>query len=165
MRILGIDASVRCTGVGVAEDRGNTIVPVACGCIRAPRNAPLSECLKRLHVGIGEVIVRHHPDAAAVEGIFFCKNVKTAVALGQARGTAIAACAAAGIPVYEYPARRVKQAVVGYGSAAKEQVVKMTMAVLGLKEQPSEDEADALALAICHLHNSSGPLRVVGKPI
>jgi crossover junction endodeoxyribonuclease RuvC len=92
------------------------------------------------------------PDAAAVEGIFYCRNVKTAVLLGEARGVVVSVCARAGLPVFEYSPRRVKQALVGRGEAAKEQVASMVVRLLGLKEIPQEDSADALAIAICHAH-------------
>ena len=90
---------------------------------------------------------------AAIEGILYSRNVKTAVALGHARGVVIAACAAAGVPVYEYAPRRVKQALVGHGGADKVQVRKMVMTLLNLADEPGEDAGDALAMAICHLHN------------
>ena len=95
----------------------------------------------------------HQPDTVAIEGAFFHRNVKTAMVLGHARGVAIQVCAARGLPVHEYAPRRVKQAVVGVGSASKDQVRQMIMRMLSLEEQPDEDASDALAIAICHLHN------------
>lgn len=112
-----------------------------------------------------EVIDRTRPDAAAIEGVFFCKNIKTVLMLGEARGVVIAACAVRGIPVYEYAPRRVKQAVVGIGSAEKAQVAKMVMTLLALREEPQEDAADALAVAICHLHNRSGCAELMPEAI
>lgn len=126
------------------------------GALKSPKKAPLSECLARLDRGIREILERTSPDAASIEGIFFCRNVKTAVRLGEARGVAIAACAASGVPLYEYAPRRVKQAVVGYGGADKEQVRRMVMSLLGLDTEPQEDAGDALALAICHLNSRTG---------
>jgi len=126
------------------------------GALKSPKKAPLSECLARLDTGIREIIERTSPDAASIEGIFFCRNVKTAVRLGEARGVALAAGAASGVPVYEYAPRRVKQAVVGYGGADKDQVRRMVMSLLALDTEPQEDAGDALALAICHLNSRTG---------
>lgn len=123
------------------------------GKIANPASYPHSRCLNRIDTELRRIIDRTRPDAAAIEGIFFCKNVKTAVVLGEARGVVIAACAAAGVPVFEYAPRRVKQALVGFGGADKSQVGKMISAMLGLAERPEEDAADALAMAICHLHS------------
>lgn len=123
------------------------------GKIANPASYTHSRCLNRIDIEVRKIIERTKPDAVSIEGIFFCKNVKTAVVLGEARGVVIAACAASGVPVYEYAPRRVKQALVGFGGADKSQVGKMITAMLGLSEQPEEDAADALAMAICHLHS------------
>lgn len=96
------------------------------------------------------------PEEVAIEGAFFCKNIKTAMVLGEARGVAIATCAEAGLPIYEYAPRRVKQAVTGVGGAEKLQVMKMVMRLLGLADEVQQDAADALALAICRLQNARG---------
>lgn len=153
--VLGIDTSLRASGFGVVQTRQGRTVAREHGCIRTPRSRPHSECLRRLQTELAEILRRHQPDAAAIEGIFYCKNARTALVLGEARGVAIAACAAADVPVFEYPPRRVKQAVVGFGGAGKEQVRKMVMSILGLAEEPQEDAGDALAIAICHLHQST----------
>ena len=155
VRVLGVDTSLRSTGVGVVEGRGNRLSTVEYGTIKTPQSKPLSECLVSLSAGLTEIIGRTKPSAVALEGIFYCKNVKTAVILGEARGAAIAACAECGLPVFEYAPRRVKQAVVGFGGAGKEQVRKMVMTLLALKEEPQEDASDALAIAICHLHSAT----------
>ena len=152
-RVLGIDTSLRSTGLGVVEASGNRFRAVEHGTVRAPASCRLSECLARLAKGIGETLERTHPDAAAVEGVFFCRNLRTAVTLGHARGVALAACAQRGVPVFEYAPRRVKQAVVGFGGAGKEQIARMVAKMLALPAEPPEDEADALALAICHFHS------------
>lgn len=151
-RVLGIDTSVRSSGVAVVEARGSLLSSVEYGRITNRPAVSLSQCLLRIYGSIGELITRSKPQAAAIEGIFFCKNVKTAVMLGEARGAVIAACAAAQVPVYEYSPLRVKQAVTGFGKAGKEQVRKMVMALLKLAKEPCDDESDALALAICHIH-------------
>jgi crossover junction endodeoxyribonuclease RuvC len=156
-RVLGIDTSLRSTGVGVVEARGNRLAAVHVGRLKVQAKAPLSECLGVIHAGIAETIEQTAPDGVAIEGVFFSRNVRTAVILGEARGAAIAACTRSGLPVYEYAPRRVKQAVCGFGSASKEQVRKTLMSLLGLSAEPQEDAGDALAIAICHLHNKPMP--------
>lgn len=164
-RILGIDTSLRSTGVGVVEARGNRMTAVEFGTIRMPQRAPLSACLSGLLKGIGEILARCAPDAVAIEGAFFFKNASTAMILGQARGVAIAVCSGSNVPVFEYAPRRVKQAVVGFGGASKEQVQKMVASLLGLQELPPEDPSDALALAICHLHSRTGYAALAQEPL
>ena len=132
VRILGVDTSLRSTGFGVVEARGSSFSALDYGVLKSPARDSKSGCLKRLNEGISEVVERWKPEAAAIEGVFFCKNVKTSVVLGEARGVVIAVCAVAGLAIYEYAPRRVKQAVVGFGSAGKEQVRKMVMSLLAL---------------------------------
>jgi crossover junction endodeoxyribonuclease RuvC len=165
IRILGIDTSLRSTGVGVVAAEGSRMSAVEYGTLKNPARRALSECLTCLSAGIVEIIDRTGPEAAAIEGAFFSKNANTAMILGEARGVVIAACAARGIPVYEYAPRRVKQAVVGFGGAEKEQVRKMVMSLLALGEEPPEDASDALALAICHLHGRTGVTALMPEPI
>lgn len=147
-----MDMSLRSSGIAVIESAGSVLKALECRVLKNPPNRSVSECLLCVFRGVLDMLEHCRPQAAAMEGIFFCKNFKTAVALGQARGAAIAACATAGVPIYEYPPRRVKQAVVGYGSADKDQVRKMVMLLLCLKDEPQSDAADALAIAICHAH-------------
>ena len=154
-RVLGIDTALRSSGVAVVESSGGRLSAVEYGRIANPARRPLSECLLTLHRDVGALIERTKPEAAAIEGVFFCKNVRTSVTLGEARGAVITACRAMEVPVFEYPPRRVKQAIVGFGAAEKDQVRKMVMSLLGLTEPPQEDAADALALAVCHLHSRS----------
>jgi crossover junction endodeoxyribonuclease RuvC len=156
MIVLGIDTSLRCTGYGVIEQKARTPSALRYGVIKTPASKPHSECLRRLYEGISTILSENHPDVCSIEGIFFCKNVRTAVALGQARGAVIAACATAGVPVYEYSPRRVKQSVVGFGGAHKSQVAALVGRILNLASLPTEDETDALGLALCHLH-AAGP--------
>ena len=165
MRVLGVDTSLRSSGVGVVESKGSALSLVECGTIHIPATRPHSECLHRIDESLRALISRTRPDAVAIEGIFYCKNVRTAVILGQARGVVIAACAGAGVPVFEYEPRRMKQALVGYGAAQKEQVGRMVMRLLGLAEMPQEDAADALGLAICHIHSRSSIAALDAKPI
>lgn len=160
VRILGIDTSLRCSGFGVVEQSGPGMHVVEYGCFRTRPDWLHTACLLTIHEGIQRVIQQTQPAAAAIEGAFFCKNVKTAMVLGEARGVAIAACAISGIPVYEYAPRRVKQAVTGVGGAEKQQVMKMVMRLLGLDTEIQQDAADALALAICHLQSARG----ISKP-
>jgi len=153
VRILGIDTSLRSTGLGVVESSGSRMRCLDCGFLKTSPKWPHSQCLLRIAEGLDDIIKEMRPDAVAIEGAFYCKNVKTAMVLGEARGVAIAACARHGLPIYEYAPRRVKQAVVGNGRAEKDQVAKMVKVMLGLAEQPQADAADALAIAICHIHN------------
>lgn len=164
-RVLGVDTSLRSTGVALIQARGSVYETLEYERVKNPPTRSLSACLAHLQRAVDEILVREKPDAAALEDIFFCKNVKTAVILGEARGVVIAACAAAGVPVYEYSPRRVKQAVVGYGNADKEQVRKMVMAILKLDEEPQEDAADALAIALCHLYTVGRWSGLMGKAI
>lgn len=151
MKVLGVDTSLRCTGYGLVREDRRVMTALRYGLIKTPAARPHSECLRRLFDGVSALLAESQPEVCAIEGIFYCKNVRTAVALGQARGAVIAACAMAGVPVYEYPPRRVKQAVVGFGGAHKSQVASLVGRILNLKTLPTEDETDALAIALCHL--------------
>lgn len=156
IRILGVDTSLRATGVGVVESSGGGLRAVAWQVIRNPPTRPVSQCLEHLRKEILALIETTKPQVVAVEGIFFCRNVKTAVTLGEARGVVLAAAAASDLEVFEYPPRSVKMGVTGTGAAQKDQVAKMVMRILGVQEQPPEDAADALAIAICHSHRRIG---------
>lgn len=153
-KVLGVDTSLRGTGVGVVEQTGSAQRAVTWGVIRNPAKRPHTACLAHIHRELQQLIATEKPDAVAVEGVFFSKNVRTAVTLGQARGVVLAVCSLADVPVYEYAPRTVKQAVVGHGNAHKEQIIKMVSLLLGLKDAPAEDAADALALAIAHLQQN-----------
>jgi crossover junction endodeoxyribonuclease RuvC len=165
IRILGIDTSLRSTGVAVIEARGSEMRAIAYGRIFNKPKVPHSECLRNIYDTITDLIQTHAPDCAAIEGAFFAKNPKTAMVLGQARGAAIAAVAIMGLEISEHTPRKVKSAVVGTGTADKEQVAKMVMRLLNLKEQPQEDAADALAIAICNHHQLALPLEMQAKKI
>jgi crossover junction endodeoxyribonuclease RuvC len=165
MRVLGIDTSLRSTGVGVIESLAGKTVAIECGRIHNPDRICLSECLRRIDVGIRDLIQRTKPDLASIEDIFFAKNAHTSMVLGEARGVVIAACATSGIPIYQYEPRRVKQSITGSGAAEKAQVRKMVMVLLGLKEEPQEDAGDALAIALCHLNSRSPIAELSPKPI
>lgn len=153
VKILGVDTSLRNSGVGVIVSNGMSSRAVSFGVIHNPASRPVSQALLHLQESIRKLIDTEKPDVAAVEGIFFSKNVKVTLSLGQARGVVIAACAEKGIPVHEYAPRLVKQGMTGIGSAQKNQVGFMIKAMLGLPEAPPEDAADALAIALCHAHH------------
>jgi len=165
IRILGIDTSLRSTGVGMIEAHGSKLRAVAYGRIQNKPKVPHSLCLENIFNSITDLIEEHQPTCAAIEGAFFAKNANTAMILGQARGVAIAACAKKGLDISEYSPRKVKSAVVGTGAAQKDQVAKMVMRLLNLTEQPQEDAADALAIAICHYHQLSLPEELQAKKI
>ena len=156
IRILGIDPGLRITGFGVIDRRGGKLAYVSSGCIKTDEKASLPARIKTILDGIAEVIAAHRPQQAAVEKVFVNVNPQSTLLLGQARGAAIAALVAAGLPVAEYTALQVKQAVVGKGNAAKEQVQHMVVRLLELPGTPSADAADALACAICHAHGGQG---------
>lgn len=149
-RILGIDPGSRITGYGVVEKDGGDLRFVACGVIKTDTKAGFSQRLHEIFVGVNEVIQVHNPVVAAVEDVFSSSNLRTALKLGQARGSAIVAAMDNGLQVYDYTPRSVKQGVAGYGQASKEQVQHMVKILLSLKGSPSSDAADALAVAICH---------------
>ena len=155
LRILGIDPGLRVTGFGVIEQTGQQLVYVASGCIRSGEGA-LPQRLKVLLEGLQEVIATYRPQCVAVEQVFVNVNPQSTLLLGQARGTAICAAVASALPVAEYTALQVKQAVVGAGKATKEQVQAMVRRLLKLPGDPSPDAADALACAICHAHGGQG---------
>jgi len=156
VRILGIDPGLRITGFGVIDKIGQRLRYVTSGCVRTRDSDGLPARIRTLLDGIGEVIAVHRPAEAAVEKVFVNVNPQSTLLLGQARGAAISALVAAGLPVSEYTALQVKQAVVGHGKAAKDQVQHMVMRLLQLPGEPSTDAADALACAICHAHGGQG---------
>ena len=155
IRILGIDPGLRITGFGVLDKIGQQLHYVASGCIKTP-DGELPERLKVILNSLGEVIAQHQPHQVAVEKVFVNVNPQSTLLLGQARGAAICAAVLANLPVAEYTALQVKQAVVGNGHAGKEQVQQMVQRLLKLSGIPSPDAADALACAICHAHGGQG---------
>ena len=152
IRVLGIDPGSQVTGYGVVEKERNGLCQVLQGEIRPGRGAALTSCLETVYDGLREVIRQSQPDALSIENIFFGKNVKSLIRQGHVRGAAILAGKHCGTPVYEYSPLEIKQAVVGYGRAEKGQVQTMVKAILRLVELPPPDAADALAVAICHIH-------------
>lgn len=155
IRILGIDPGLRVTGFGIIEKIGNRLCYVTSGCIKSGEGE-LPQRLSVILKGLGEVIGTNQPQQVAIEKVFVNVNPQSTLLLGQARGAAICAAVLQGLPVAEYTALQVKQAVVGNGHAAKEQVQEMVKRLLKLSGLPSADAADALACAICHAHGGQG---------
>jgi crossover junction endodeoxyribonuclease RuvC len=153
IRVLAIDPSLRGTGYAVLERRSGTPKAQALeyGVVKNSATLRHTECLAAIHRKTMELIERHRPDCAAFEGIIYVQSHKTAIAMGSARGAALTAAGLAGLPVYEYAPRRVKQAVVGAGGAQKHQVAFMIRALLGLTETPPADAADAIAIGLAHI--------------
>jgi crossover junction endodeoxyribonuclease RuvC len=155
-RILGIDPGLRITGFGVLDKSGQKLAYVTSGCIRTPQHGDLATRLKIILDGLAEVIAQCQPEQIALEKVFVNVNPQSTLLLGQARGTAICAGVMHGLPIAEYTALQVKQAVVGNGHAGKEQVQEMVRRLLKLAGAPGPDAADALACAICHAHGGQG---------
>jgi crossover junction endodeoxyribonuclease RuvC len=151
-RVLGIDPGSHVTGYGVVEEAAYGLHCVKYGEINPAKGVALSYCLQTICGGIQEVIRRTAPDALAIENIFYGKNIRSLIKQGHVRGVAILAGAESSVPVYEYSPLEIKKAVVGYGRAEKGQVQMMVRAILKLPELPPPDAADALAVAICHIH-------------
>lgn len=159
MRIIGIDPGLRCTGYGVIEASGGRLRYLSAGTV-STSSGDIAPRLRRILDGLREVLAEYQPDQASIEIVFSNVNPQSTLALGQARGAAICAVVLAGLPVAEYTALQVKQATVGNGHAAKEQVQEMTRRLLGLSEAPRPDAADALACALCHAHSREGARRL-----
>ena len=160
IRILGIDPGLRITGFGILDQSGKQLAYVTSGCIKTPDGA-LPERLKTILNSLAEIIQEHQPQQVAVEKVFVNVNPQSTLLLGQARGAAITALVGADLAVAEYTALQVKQAVVGHGKAAKQQVQDMVARLLVLPGLPGSDAADALGVAICHA-NSHDALALIG---
>ncbi|MGB6675194.1 MAG: crossover junction endodeoxyribonuclease RuvC [Terriglobales bacterium] len=157
MRVLGIDCGTEYTGFGVVElGHDGTLICLTCGAVKLSPRDSMPARLSTIFNRLGEVIVEHRPDRVAIEDVFYALNVKSALKLGQVRGVAMLAASSAGLEVAEYSPLSIKSAVVGYGRAEKQQVQHMVTRLLNLAEIPEPpDAADALAIAICHLHTSA----------
>lgn len=149
--LLGIDPGLATTGYGVIKKEKNGDFKMICnGIITTAANQIFAERLKEIHLQLDKIIKKHKPDKFAVEELFFCKNVKTALSVGHARGVIILTASQNGLPVFEYTPLQIKQAVASYGRADKKQVQSMVKILLNLKDIPKPDDAaDALAVAIC----------------
>lgn len=153
MIVLGVDPGTLATGYGLIENQDGRVRVLASGCIRNDGRISMPLRLKRIFDGLSEVIARHNPDEFAIETAFYGKNAQSALKLGHARGVAMLAAVSREIPTQEYSPREVKKAIVGNGTASKEQVEYMVRVLLGLKKSPAQyDITDALAVAICHVH-------------
>jgi len=153
--VIGIDPGTATTGYGlVQEERDGSLTAIAYGVVTTPAGEAMPDRLVQLYDELTKIIALHRPESGAVEKLFFQRNVKTAISVAQGRGVALLALAQAGMSVSEYTPLEVKQSVVGYGGADKVQVQQMVRVLLGLEDIPRPDDAaDALAVAICHLHS------------
>lgn len=158
MRVLSIDPAVRNTGYAVLEGEARQPKVLGYDVISIPKRLPQSGALAAVRTHLANLIAKFQPDEVAVEGIIYVQSHQTAISMGAARAAVLIAAADAGLPVYEYPPKKVKSAVVGNGAADKSQVAFMVRALLGLSETPPPDAADALAIGIAHLQ-ASDPLK------
>ncbi|MCC6694644.1 MAG: crossover junction endodeoxyribonuclease RuvC [Candidatus Hydrogenedentes bacterium] len=157
MRVLGFDPGTATTGYGVVEGKGSRLTHIAHGAITTPAGQHFATRLKTIYEESCRLIDEYQPDAIALEKLYFSRNVTTGIAVAQARGVIALACEQAGKPVGEYSPLEVKNAVVGYGKATKQQIQEMVKILLSLKERPRPDDAaDAIALAICQIHAGRG---------
>ncbi|MBD3585125.1 crossover junction endodeoxyribonuclease RuvC [Salinimonas sp. HHU 13199] len=162
MIILGIDPGSRITGYGLIARKQGKLVYVGSGCIRL-KAEQLPERLAQIYTSVSEIIRQYQPQQFAIEQVFMARNPDSALKLGQARGAAIVAATQASLPVAEYSARQIKQAVVGKGSAEKTQVQHMVRHLLDLPGTPQADAADALAVALCHAHSEQSLVKLAGQ--
>jgi crossover junction endodeoxyribonuclease RuvC len=169
MRVFGIDCGTECTGYGVVESRESLremhLVALISGGIRLPKRLPMAQRLAQVYAELTALLEIHQPDVVAIEEVFYSANAKSALKLGQVRGVALLAAANYGCPIAEYAPLKIKSAVVGYGLAQKDQVQFMVTRLLELKTVPEPaDAADALAIAICHIHTAQ-TLTLQGAPL
>jgi len=160
MRILGIDPGSRLTGYGIIEDSPRGYLYIASGCIRIKADY-FPDRLKQIFDGIVQLVEMYQPEEMAIEQVFLHKNADSALKLGQARGAAICAVQTTGLPVFEYAARQVKQALVGKGNADKLQVQHMVKILLNIQGELQIDASDALGIGICHAHYQQTALRLL----
>lgn len=154
MKLLGIDPGYAILGYGIIEVQGNSFKALEYGAITTESNMIMPLRLKKIYSEINELIKKHQPQEVAIEELFFNKNVKTALLVGQARGAVILACANNNVEIFEYTPLQIKQALVGYGRAEKKQIQLMVKQILNLKNTPKPDDtADALAAAVCHANS------------
>ena len=158
MRLIALDPALRNCGYAILEKEGAKVRAINYGVIRNKPQLSMPGCLVEIHQQIEELIRQHSPEECAVEGLIYVQNTRTAITLGAARGSALLAAAQHGLPIYEYPPRRVKQAVVGRGAAQKTQIGYMVRMLLGLTETPGADAADALAIGLTHFQMHSSPI-------
>ena len=164
MIVFGIDPGSERTGYGCVESDGRRHRLLVCGALSAPSAASFPERLRHIHHGLAGLLAEQRPDCVAIENIFHARNVRSALRLGHARGVALLAAASTGVAIAEYTPAEIKRAVVGFGRAEKPQVGRMVKLLLGLDSVPaSHDAADAIAVAICHIHSSTGAAAALGR--
>ncbi len=161
-RILGIDPGSRLTGFGVLDFEGERPTYVASGTVKSP-DGDFPDRLRQIFTSVGEIVSEYRPDVVAIESVFMQKNAGSALKLGHARSAALCATFAFDVEVFEYAPREIKLAVVGTGSATKEQVQHMVVSLLRLDSAPGLDAADALATALCHAHQQRTRARLAGR--
>lgn len=159
--ILGIDPGSRVCGYGLIQATGNRLQYIASGCIRV-EDLPFTQRLKVIHDELSGIIDKYHPTEIALEEIFVGRSAVSALKLGHARGAVIVACANHALPIHEYPPNQIKKALVGRGRADKEQMQHMVMSILSLKARPQKDAADALCVAVCHVHTQASLIKMAG---
>ena len=159
VRIIAIDPSLRSSGYAALEKSGGKLRSIDYGVVKNHSSLLPSGCLLAIRERIAAVITQHSPECAVFEGVIFVQSHRTAITLGAARGAALVAAAERGLPIYEYAPKRVKQSVVGYGGAQKNQVGFMVRALLGLTETPQADAADALAIGLTHFQTAESAAR------
>ena len=158
MKILGIDPGLASTGIGVIQQQGEAWRCLECDDVRTTSARKLPARLRAIYDLVAGAVESHRPDAAAIEAVFFAKNVRSAVMMAHGRGAAILALANADVPLFEYSPLEIKQSVVGYGRASKDQVEHMVKLLLGMSEPPGSDhQADALACALAHAYRREAP--------
>ncbi|MFQ5695697.1 MAG: crossover junction endodeoxyribonuclease RuvC [Terriglobia bacterium] len=162
--MIGVDCGSTCTGVGVIESDGRRHRVLHYGAIRSPRSRSFADRLQHSHRELEKLVARYQPHSIALEQVFQAFNVKSAMQLSQVRGMVLLAAARAGLPVREYSALTVKSSVVGYGRAEKHQVQRMVQRLLDLPSPPEPDDAaDALAVALCHIHTETARQRLASQ--
>jgi len=161
MKILGIDPGTQVAGYGLIETKGSRIGVIEYGSFKTDKKQNFPQRLKFIHSGIMDIILKYQPDQMAIEEVFYGKNIKSAIKIGEGRGIVFLCAALANIPITEYAATVIKKAVVGNGNAHKNQVQEMVKIILELPEIPEpEDASDALAIAICHSHNLNFKMQI-----
>jgi crossover junction endodeoxyribonuclease RuvC len=152
MLVLGVDPGSIATGYGLVRKDGDKMACIHAGTVRSSGKVPFYERINKIFEAMSEIMKQYRPDEMAIEDVFFAKNVKSALKIGHARGAVLIAAVQCGVSIFEYTPLEIKQSVVGYGRAPKEQVRSMVRVILGMHETPDLDTSDALATAICH-HN------------
>lgn len=163
--VIGFDTSLRSTGIGVVQALGSVHKALHYAPVRVPQARPMSQALQQLDAEVGRILDIYHPTEAALETVFYAKNARTAMILCHARGVVVMNCAKRGIPVYEYSPSEIKRAVTGTGSAEKLQVQAMVARILALPPPIQNDAADALAIALTHLHRTTGVMALQPQSI